>query len=116
MLYAGAGTYNGYATQPSIAKIIEKGYDYCDLLVLVSGNVYHNGINEYPVVGDNIKWLIDSDYSGGASSLPYDFDVNDFGAFALADNDTLINGQGRIFKYLIFRVSTAEIVDVIDCA
>jgi hypothetical protein len=112
--FAGAGTTSGYLTQPSLSEIIINGYDFCGLTQDVQ-TIYHNGQGDYPVVGDNIKYLLSNNYLGGINSLPYPYTTNDFGAFAVADNDTLVNGQGDIFQYIVFKISTAEVVDVINC-
>jgi hypothetical protein len=56
-----------------------------------------------------------NNYLGGSDSLPYNNSTNDFGAFALADNDTIVNGQGTIFKYIVFKISTAEVTAIYDC-
>ena len=112
--FAGAGTTSGYLTQPTLDDIVTNGYDFCSTLQDVQ-TIYHNGQGDYPVVGDKIKYLLSNNYLGGSGSLPYDGDPNDFGAFALADNDTILNGQGTIFKYIVFKISTAEVVAVYDC-
>lgn len=112
--FAGGGTTSGYLTQPSLNDIVINGYDFCDDLVNVE-TIYHNGQGDYPVIGDKIKYLLSNNYLGGLDSLPYNNSTNDFGAFALADNDTILNGQGTIFKYIVFKISTAEVVDVINC-
>jgi len=112
--FAGAGTTSGYLTQPSLSEIIINGYDFCGLTEDVQ-IIYHNGDGDYPVVGDKIKYLQSNDYTGGINSLPYSYTTNDFGAFAVADNNTLVNGQGDIFQYIVFKISTAEVVDVINC-
>ncbi len=112
--YAGAGDNEGYATQPTLDTIVQNGFDFCDDLVTVE-TIYHNGQGDYPIVGDNIKYLLSNNYLGGSNSLPYDSSPNDFGSFALADNTTLVNGQGTIFKYFVFKISTAEVISIYDC-
>ena len=112
--FAGAGTTSGYLTQPSLSDIVTNGYGFCNDLVDVQ-TIYHNGDGQYPVGGDKIKYLQSNDYTGGINSLPYSYSTNDFGAFAVANNDTLLNGQGTIFQYIIFKISTAEVVDTIYC-
>lgn len=112
--FAGAGTTSGYLTQPTLTQIKQYGYGFCDMLVDVE-TIYHNGDGEYPVPGDNIKYLTSNDYTGGINSLPYNGSTRDFGAFALADNDSVVNGQGTIFKYIIFQISTAEVLAVTSC-
>jgi len=112
--FAGAGDNTGYFTLPSLNTINLNGYNFCDTLQNVQ-SIYHNGQGLYPVVGDKIKYLLSDNYLGGSGSLPYDGSPNDFGSFALADNNTILNGQGTIFKYLVFKISTAEVVAVYDC-
>ena len=112
--YAGAGDNDGYLTQPTLDTITQNGFVFCDDIVNIQ-SVYHNGQGEYPIVGDNIKYSLSDNYFGGSNSLPYDGSPNDFGSFALADNDTILNGQGTIFKYFVFKISTAEVVAVYDC-
>ena len=112
--FAGAGTTSGYLTQPTLDDIVDNGYDFCSTLQTVQ-TIYHNGQGNYPVVGDKIKYLLSNNYLGGSDSLPYNNSTNDFGAFAVANNDTLLNGQGSIFQYIVFEISTAEVVAVLDC-
>ena len=112
--FAGAGTTSGYLTQPTLSDIVTNGYDFCSTLQDVQ-TIYHNGQGDYPVIGDNIKYLLLNNYLGGSDSLPYNNSTNDFGAFALADNATILNGQGTIFKYIVFKISTAEVVAIYDC-
>lgn len=112
--FAGAGDNNGYLTLPLLSAITSNGYDYCDTIQSVQ-TIYHNGQGDYPAVGDNIKYLLTNNYLGGSNSLPYDGSPNDFGSFALADNNTLASGQGTIFKYFVFKISTASVVAIYDC-
>jgi hypothetical protein len=111
--FAGAGS-TGYLTQPSLSDIENNGYDYCDTLQSIQ-TIYHNGQGDYPIVGDQIKYLLTDNYLGGSNSLPYDNSTNDFGAFAMADNTSILNGQGTIFKYIVFKISTAEVVAIYNC-
>ena len=112
--FAGAGPTTGYATQPSSSAVVQNGYDYCGDFVSVQ-TIYHNGQGEYPVVGDLIKYSTAYGYLGGSNSFPYSGTPNDFGVFALADNDTVVSGDGTIFKFIVYKISTAEVVDVINC-
>jgi hypothetical protein len=112
--FAGAGPTTGYATQPSSSTVVQNGYDYCGDFVSVQ-TIYHNGQGEYPVVGDLIKYSTSYGYLGGSNSFPYSGTPNDFGVFALADNDTVVSGDGTIFKFIVYKISTAEVVDVINC-
>ena len=112
--FAGAGTTSGYLTLPTLDDIIQNGYDFCDDFVSVQ-TIYHNGQGAYPVVGDRIKYLQSNNYLGGIDSLPYPYSTNDYGAFAVADNNTIINGQGTIFRYIVFQISTATVVASYSC-
>lgn len=112
--FAGAGTTSGYLTEPSLSDIESNGYDYCNTLQDIQ-TIYHNGQGDYPVVGDRIKYLLSNNYLGGSDSLPYNNSTNDYGAFALADNNFVLNGQGTIFKYFVYKISTAEVTAVYDC-
>lgn len=112
--YAGAGDSDGYLTQPVLSTIIGNGYSYCDTTQTLQ-TIYHNGQGDYPIVGDRIKFLQSDNYLGGSSSLPYSNTTNDFGAFALANNNTVVNGQGTISSYFVFKISTAEVVAVFAC-
>lgn len=112
--FAGAGTTSGYLTQPTLNDIITNGYGYCNEIVDVQ-TIYHNGDGIYPVVGDKIKYLQSNNYLGGSNSLPYDGSTNDYGAFALATNNTVVNGQGTISSYFVFKISTAEVTAIYDC-
>ena len=112
--FAGAGTTSGYLTEPSLSDIETNGYDFCDTIQDVQ-TIYHNGQGDYPVVGDKIKYLLSNNYLGGSDSLPYNNSTNDYGAFALADNNTVLNGQATIFKYFVYKISTAEVTAVYDC-
>jgi len=112
--FAGAGTTSGYLTEPSLSDIENNGYDYCGTIQDIQ-TIYHNGQGDYPVVGDRIKYLLSNNYLGGSDSLPYNNSTNDYGAFALADNTTVLNGQATIFKYFVYKISTAEVTAVYDC-
>ena len=112
--FAGAGDNTGYLTQPTLNNIVLNGYDFCDEFTQLFP-IYHNGQGEYPVIGDRLKFLAQNDYTGGTSSLPYDGNPNDFGAYAVADNNTISSFQGTIFQYIVFKISTAEVVAVYDC-
>lgn len=112
--FAGAGDNTGYLTQPTLNDIVLNGYDFCDEFTQLFP-IYHNGQGEYPVIGDKIKFLAQNDYTGGTSSLPYDGNPNDFGSYAVADNNTISSFQGTIFQYIVFKISTAEVVAVYDC-
>lgn len=112
--YAGAGDSDGYSTQPTLATIISNGYDYCDTTQTLT-TIYHNGQGDYPIIGNRIKLLQSNNYLGGSNSLPYSNTTNDYGAFALANNNTVVNGQGTISSYFVFKISTAEVVAIYDC-
>ena len=120
---AGYGAY-GYSTIPSLATIRSNffvqnyGADCGETAIVDS--LYHNGDGAYPMVGDEMKTHQSFDYTGGSSSAPasYNHATNIYYAMAIADGNTVIGEStknGTIFKYVVVKYSTAEVVAVYDC-
>ena len=130
---ASAGHHNsGYSSIPTLAEIDAKrqrtnAAGRCGEEVFLI-EAFHNGTGVLPVVGDKVKSRRDADYSGGHNSNPgyfgSIFSTNIYAAWGIAQNanGTLRHSTGennfydaKIEKYIVFLVSTAEVVAVYDC-
>ena len=125
ILSAGMGDVTGYTSTPTLAQIDAKqsttqAAGRCGE-TLLHAIAYHNGTGNVPIVGDSIKFIESGDYTGGATSFPtIDGNPNDYGALSFGEtaNGTLVYGNRynlTVTKYLVFQVSTSEVVAVYNC-
>lgn len=139
VLHAGIGR-TGYASIPTLDEIeanngVVQRNGGCGS-VQIHALFHHNGANLLPVVGDRIKSIDKKSYDGATKSFPSSMyhiptlsqNVGDFAAFSfdVANSDNLTTSTTvpitalrysvQVSKYLIFKLSTAEVVAIVECA
>mgnify|MGYP000029415249 CR=1 FL=1 len=121
---AGSGDTTGYSTIPTLAEIdakanVASGAGKCYQEIRMT-EFYHNGNGRLPILGDKVKYYINGDYTGGASSSGAiggaSSGVGKYYALAIAEST---GGTAPFYstvkKYIVVEWSTAEVVAVYEC-
>lgn len=137
VLHAGIGR-TGYSTLPTLQNIQDNNVGVTQReggcgSIQEHAIFHHNGTGLLPIVGDKIKSIEKSSYDGEDDSFSFYYPhipesyTNDFAAFSVAVVDetkrsnsaTLPTYLARynisVNKYIVFKLSTAEVVSVYDC-